>query len=1243
MIHVDPFSPSDPAPRSETIKDGPVARLLRAWQDGRKPQLEALIAEHPGISPGELAAMVQADIDVRWRRDDARPAESYLARFPALSNDPELAVDIIYAEYLAREGAGESPGAAEYQQRFPAFAEELSKQIGLHRALEAVDDETDAEGSLSGQSGTSVFEPSATSPEFDASYEILEEIGRGGMGVVYKARQVALNRFVALKMVRTVDASNQELLSRFRSEARAVASLRHPHIVQVYDFGEHDGLPFLAMELIEGGTLAARLHGAPWPARAAAQLMIKLAGAVQFAHDHHVIHRDLKPANVLIASDQEGLDVRITDFGLGKFFHDEASPHTKTGAFLGTPSYMAPEQAAGRTQEVGPATDVYSLGAILYELLTGRPPFCGSSPMEILQQLAASEPISVHRLAPHTPRDLATICDKCLNIEIGRRYASAAELRADLERYLAGVPVHARPAGAAERTWRWCRRNPPWAFALGSVAMLLLGIAALSFWYTAMLRRELAKTEQAEQSERVANQSAQRRLWDAYMAEVTTRNGSRQVGQRFAALDTIDKAVGLLDIVGRSEDRVIELRSATLSSIARCDMRVIRTLGPWPEESGSCDMSRAGDRYIVAVENGPLVGYRLSDGQALWTVDNPGRHDRVSLSPDGRFVAASGERGTKLWRVDGPQPQLAWEAADAQYFTFAPDGRHAAYSQPVAGMKLVNVETGIAVRPLGRGMARSRFALDSASRQVAVCVGSNVQVISWDTGEIKRELLVGKSPTARLAWHPSGQYLAVWGNTAGITVWDVKTGTQLVAFQHRGVPSQLLFNDDGSLLVSHSLWDQRLLVWDFGAGQRLLEVHGFKNRACDIADDGKILFLGDPVHDAVLTELTPGVCRTLAQSVRRPLGFCFKVAVGPEARVLAASSEGGLEFWDVRTAQRLLSCPIGPCLADFDDAGRLVVGMNAGVFRFSRHIEKSSAVPNETPTVARTLVRFDSPQQLAGPVEPGTFSMNARGETILLADSNGGWAILHPGHHTAAVRLQTDRDARKSAASDDNHYAAIANWNDGGAAVWDALSGAHLADLAVGRHGVLQFSGDGRLLAASPDGITLWRTSDWSCVGRLHAEGTTPTGLGIAFSPDSRVLAVAQPNGILRLVDPTTGKDWAHVTLADQTAASTITFSPDQRVLVTSPVDERLPAQVWDLTAMRSELAHHGIDWPADVLRLGSNPLSIAGQLEVALDDGGLIRRHDAASPRNARRQMWENFVNFLQRAIGATQERGVE
>jgi eukaryotic-like serine/threonine-protein kinase len=1202
---VDSFRPTDPAPQSETVEDGPLAELLRAWQEGRQTSLEALVAEYPGFSPAELAAMVQVDIDIRWRRNEAQPAESYLARFPALCDDPELAVDIIYAEYLARERSGECPVAAEFRQRFPAFAEELSKQIDLHRALEAIDDESDADASESDFEESSLESPNRPA---EASYEILEEIGRGGMGVVYKARQVALHRFVALKMVRSVDATNQELLARFRSEARAVASLHHPHIVQVYDFGQHNGLPFLAMELIEGGTLASRLHGNPWPPRAAGKLMIKLAGAVQFAHDHHVIHRDLKPANVLIASDNEELDVKVTDFGLGKFFHDEMSPHTKTGAFLGTPSYMAPEQARGRTQDIGPAADIYSLGAILYELLTGRPPFCGSSPMEILQQLAVSEPISVHRLAPHTPRDLATICDKCLNIEVGRRYASAAELQSDLERYLAGVPVHARPAGNVERTWRWCRRNPSWAIALGSVSILLIGIAALSLWYTANLRRELVRTEQAERSERAASESAQHRLWDAYMAEVTARNGSRQVGQRFAALDTIEKEVALLDVVGRGEDRVLALRSATLSSVARCDMRVVRTLGMGSAKGGSCDMSVAADRYVIAVENGPLVGHRLSDGQKLWSVDNPGRNAKVFLSPDGRFVAASGDSGTKLWRVDGRQPRVAWEVAGAQYITFSPDGCHAAYSRPVGGMQLVNVETGTPVRSLGKGVARSRFALHPSNGQVAVCVADKVEVISSDTGKVERELPVETFVTARLAWHPGGLYLAVWGDTEKITVWNAKTGTRLFTLQHRGVPSQLLFNHEGSLLLSHSMWDQRLLVWDFGAGQRLLEVHGFNNRACDAADERKFLFLGDTGHQAVLTELDRGVSRTLAQSVDRPLGFWFKLAVGPESRILAACSQAGLELWDIQTAQRLVTWPIGPCVADFDDGGRLIVGCSTGIFRFPRFTETSRAPQKSAPAIAGTLVRFGPPQPLVGKIDATNLATNARGETMLVGYLDR-WDVFHPGHAKALVHVPTTRDARLSAASDDNRYAAIANWEGGGASVWDAISGTHLADLAVGRHGVLKFSGDSRLLAATPDGVTLWRTSDWRCVGRLHAEGTTPTGLGISFSPDSRVLAIAQPNGILRLTDPTTGKDWVRVTLSDQTAASFMTFSPDQRFLVTSPVDERQTAQVWDLTAMRSELAHRGINWPADVLCLRTNPLSIAGQLEVALDDGGLIRR----------------------------------
>ena len=317
-------------------------------------------------------------------------------------------------------------------------------------------------------------------------YDVEALLGRGGMGVVYKARHRRLNRLVALKMLLAGAYAGPPERARFQREAEAVASLHHANIVAVYDVGDHEGCPYFTMELLEGGSLAQALAGTPQPARQAAALLITLAEAVQVAHQAGIVHRDLKPANILLTA--EGTP-KVADFGLARHFEGEPAL-TLSGARIGTPSYMAPEQVIGKAGTIGPAADIYALGALLYEMLTGRPPFRGETAAETERQVIHDEPVSPSRLNPKVPRDLETICLKCLSKEPERRYASAAALADDLRRFGEGRPIQARPVGWGERSWRWCRRNPT-AAALLVTALALVGLASGGGVWLVQQRAEL--------------------------------------------------------------------------------------------------------------------------------------------------------------------------------------------------------------------------------------------------------------------------------------------------------------------------------------------------------------------------------------------------------------------------------------------------------------------------------------------------------------------------------------------------------------------------------------------------------------------------------------------------------------------------------------------------------------------------------------------------------------------------------
>ncbi len=455
--------------------------------------------ESASASEQDLPASIESALDLQyadWKSGRSQRVEDYLRQFPELEHDREGVLDLIYQDFILRRRAGENVEATEYLDRFPHRAQEILEQFAVSEAMRETCPPTLP---LVEQSASTLVGPgSLAAADAIPGYQILGLLGRGAMGVVYKARELGLGRTVALKTLDATTSDRHNAIERLRAEAELIARLNHPNIIQIHAVGEHHERPFLVLEYAERGNLEHSLAIGPLAPLAAAQLVETLARALESAHQGGIVHRDLKPSNVLLAADGTP---KIADFGLAKLL-DQETARTLSGELLGTPSYMSPEQASGRSKHVGPAADVYSLGAILYRAITGRPPFEGESPVETLKLVLDSDPVPPRRQQPGTPRDLETIVLKCLEKDPRKRYASALALAQDLERFRTGLSIAARPVGALGKVVRFSHRNPLLAaaaamllltFSLGTPALLGLWLRARGDRQRALIARDHAE------------------------------------------------------------------------------------------------------------------------------------------------------------------------------------------------------------------------------------------------------------------------------------------------------------------------------------------------------------------------------------------------------------------------------------------------------------------------------------------------------------------------------------------------------------------------------------------------------------------------------------------------------------------------------------------------------------------------------------------------------------------------------
>lgn len=1015
--------------------------------------------------------------DATPKNPDPRPPEQ----------DETLGVVLLAC--LQEAEAGRALVPADWLARYPQFRDELKEFFGCRDEVErvaaplrrAVQYTTatlgDDEETLPAGPGLAPDQL----PSF-GDYELLAVLGKGAAGVVYRARQISLDRLIALKMIRAGRLALPSERERFRLEAGTIAALDHPGIVPVYEVGEHGRRPYFTMKLIEGGSLAEGLLQSRAAPDTAARLVRDVARAVHHAHQRGVLHRDLKPSNILL--DGEGRP-HVTDFGLAKRVHGDDSL-TETGAILGTPAYMAPEQARGGA--VTTAADVYSLGAVLYALLTGRPPFRGDTPLATLAQVTETEAESPSRLNPLVDRNLATVCLKCLEKEPSRRYSSAEAAAQDLERWLTGEPVEARPVGQLSHLARWCRRNRRVAaLAVITVSVLLASAVALALGVVLIDRER----QEAMRQRDAANAGAELVREHLYAADVSRAYEAwRNLGspRARALLDRHHPRDGEEDLRGFEWFFLWRLAHAERRQlVGHSDAAYHIRFSP----DGNCLASASQDKTVkvTALRTGKDVGGFDSRAEANW----------VDFSPDGCLVASAGDDGkVKVWdrKTSKFLLTIAAHAGEAVGAVFSPDGNTIASGGDDHLIKLWDARTGLGLATLAGHGERIEWLAFTPDGKTLASVGRDGTARLWDVGARKlRYTLADRGIGCGGALTPDGQTLATAGNP--IMLWDVRTGRKRAEqlHSHLGSPT-LAFLDDKWLASSLGA---RIHVWNVARGE--LETvfnHYHHDRIWCVAfsPDGRLLASASKSGSVQAYDWRQGRECTCLGTHSQPVPA---LAYAPDGRTLATGHQDGLvRLWDVATRRirRELKHPAGIATLAFTPDGRslAVAVQHAKVHLWNPVTGEPGAILPGAPEGTCPLAFSPDGQILA--------TRGAQGGIQLWDVARGVPCGGVDGRGAAITAAAFSPDGSRLLLADENCQL----W-------WHDLATGHSRlippDEGQAIHAIA-ISPSGRTLATGDraDQVRLWNAASAQEMFMLRQ---TPIGVvtALAFAPDGKTLAVA--------------------------------------------------------------------------------------------------------------------------------------